>query len=120
MFRHIADAQGVWYVNPERERQQNTVRAAMTSSQEAFLVVGGGATAGNMYRMGTDPVKRRLSPGRSWSTRMPAVSTASTSIGRRTGRRNRSWHVPEDDMVDLLQQIRARMAELPVGTKSGS
>ena len=26
-------------------------------------------------------------------------------------------HVPEDDMVDLLQQIRARMAELPVGTK---
>ena len=111
------DDQGVWYVNPERERQQNTIRAAMTASQEAFLVVGGGATAGNMYRMGTDPAKRA------------AFAKAVVGYAHERGFDGidvdweTDWsvepflHVPEDDMVDLLQQIRARMAELPAGTK---
>ena len=111
------DAQGVWYVNPERERQQNTVRAAMTSSQEAFLVVGGGATAGNMYRMGTDPAKRAAF-ARAVVEYAHARGFDGIDVDWETDWSSEPFlHVPEDDMVDLLQQIRARMAELPVGTK---
>ena len=111
------DAQGVWYVNPERERQQNTGRAAMTSSQEAFLVVGGGATAGNMYRMGTDPAKRAAF-ARAVVEYAHARGFDGIDVDWETDWSSEPFlHVPEDDMVDLLQQIRARMAELPVGTK---
>ena len=111
------DAQGVWYVNPERERQQNTVRAAMTSSQEAFLVVGGGAPAGNMYRMGTDPAKRAAF-ARAVVEYAHARGFDGIDVDWETDWSSEPFlHVPEDDMVDLLQQIRARMAELPVGTK---
>lgn len=111
------DAQGVWYVNPERERQQNTARAAMTSSQEAFLVVGGGATAGNMYRMGTDPAKRAAF-AKAVVEYAHARGFDGIDVDWETDWSSEPFlHVPEDDMVDLLQQIRARMAELPVGTK---
>ena len=107
----------MWYVNPERERQQNTVRAAMTSSQEAFLVVGGGATAGNMYRMGTDPAKRAAF-ARAVVEYAHARGFDGIDVDWETDWSSEPFlHVPEDDMVDLLQQIRARMAELPVGTK---
>lgn len=100
MFRHIADAQGVWYVNPERERQQNTVRAAMTSSQEAFLVVGGGATAGNMYRMGTDPAKRAAF-ARAVVEYAHARGFDGIDVDWETDWSSEPFlHVPEDDMVD--------------------
>ena len=96
------DAQGVWYVNPERERQQNTVRAAMTSSQEAFLVVGGGATAGNMYRMGTDPAKRAAF-ARAVVEYAHARGFDGIDVDWETDWSSEPFlHVPEDDMVDLL------------------
>ena len=111
------DTNGAWFVDTEREQRQNAVRAAMTSSQEAFLVVGGGATAGNMYRMGTDPAKRA------------AFARALVEYAHERGFDGidvdweTDWsvepflHVPEADMVALLQEIRARMSELPAGAK---
>ncbi|HIW66140.1 MAG TPA: glycoside hydrolase family 18 protein [Candidatus Alistipes intestinipullorum] len=111
------DTEGAWFVDTQREQRQNAVRAAMNSSQEAFLVVGGGATAGNMYRMGTDPAKRAAF----------AEALVKYAHERDFDGIDVDWetdwseepflHVPEDDMVALLSEIRERMSELPAGTK---
>ena len=95
------DTEGAWFVDTQREQRQNAVRAAMNSSQEAFLVVGGGATAGNMYRMGTDPAKRAAF----------AEALVKYAHERDFDGIDVDWetdwseepflHVPEDDMVAL-------------------
>lgn len=111
------DAQGNWYVDPVREHNQTTVRKAMRPYQEAFLVVGGGATAGNMYTMGTDPEKRAAF----------AEAAVQYAHARQFDGIDIDWetdwssepfrHVPKDDMIDLLALIRTAMKALPPDTK---
>lgn len=111
------DKAGNWYVDPVRERNQATVRRAMNPGQEAFLVVGGGATAGNMYTMGTDPLKRA------------AFAEAVVDYAHEKGFDGidvdweTDWsvtpflHVPIEEMAALLAAIRSRMETLPADTK---
>lgn len=111
------DAEGRWYVNPQREQAQAVVRAAMTPDQEAFLVIGGGATAGNMFRMGTHP-DLRAAYAKALVDYAHAKGFDGIDVDWET-----DWsvtpfvHVEPADMVDLLKLIRARMAELPKDTK---
>ena len=70
-----------------------------------------------MYRMGTDPAKRAAF-ARAVVEYAHARGFDGIDVDWETDWSSEPFlHVPEDDMVDLLQQIRARMAELPVGTK---
>ncbi len=107
------DTEGVWYVDPSREAAHTTVRKALTESQEAFLVVGGGATAGNMYTMGTDAAKRTA-----FADALVAYAHARQFDGIDVDWET-DWssepfkYVPADDLIALLSAIRERMEALP-------
>lgn len=111
------DAEGVWYVDPSREAAHTTLRKGLVESQEAFLVVGGGATAGNMYTMGTDAAKRTA-----FADALVAYAHARQFDGIDVDWET-DWssepfkYVPADDLIALLVAIRERMAALPSDTR---
>ncbi len=116
-FGLAPSADGKWYVNPQFEHKINVMRQAMLTSQECFLVMGGGGTSKNMYVMGTDPVKRS------------AFSKALVAYAHENGfdgididwetvwSENPPLRIPAEDLAALLKQIRDEMNALPSDTK---
>ena len=116
-FGTSPSADGKWYINQTYEQKIEVMRKAMTSSQEAFLVIGGGGTAKNMYVMGTDEAKRNA-----YVEAMVAYAHANGYDGididwETAWSENPPLRIPAEDLVALLQKIREEMAALPSDTK---
>lgn len=117
-FGIYPDAEGAWQLRAEIAPKLSVVRAAMSSSQELFVVAGGGASATpNMHVMGRDAAKRE------------AYATALVEYAHRNNfdgidmdwetdwSKSPAMYVAQEDFVDLMTRIRTKMNALPATTK---
>lgn len=116
-FGTSPSADGKWYVNQSYEQKIGIMRQAMLPSQEAFLVLGGGGTAKNMYVMGTDEAKRNA-----YAKALVAYAHANGYDGididwETAWSENPPLRIPAEDLAAFLQKIREEMDALPADTK---
>ena len=115
-FNILPDAQGDWYLEPSILSKINIVKGAMTSGQEIFIVVGGGASAINMHIMGASATKRE-----EFAEAIVNFAHANNFNGidldwEPDWSQSPATKVPLDQFVDLMTRIRNKMNALPETT----